>query len=129
MVDRLVKSQKVKELRERGETADAATISLPPDEYDKYLKIAYKQAKFDKPRNFLGLNKSLPSDEMKKLLVDNTHVTDDDLKDLANARAVAVRRYLSKQVNPVRLAVIAPQLGAEGVKGKGQTPGVDLAIE
>ena len=42
--------------------------------------IAYKQAKFDKPRNFLGLTKSLPPDEMKKLLFENTHVTDDDLK-------------------------------------------------
>ena len=127
-VDRLVKAQKVKELRARGETADVATVELPPDEYDKYLKIAYKQAKFDKPRNFLGLNKSLPPDEMKKLLFENTHVTDDDLKELANARAVAVRRYLSKQVAPVRLAVVAPNIGGE-TKDKGKTPGVDLAIE
>ncbi|HEV3111342.1 MAG TPA: DUF748 domain-containing protein [Candidatus Binataceae bacterium] len=129
IVDRLVKAQKVKEIRERGETADVATVTLTPDEYDKYLKLVYKQAKFDKPRNFLGLNKSLPPDEMKKLLADNTKVTDENLKELANARAVAVRRYLGKQVDPVRLAVIAPTVGSAGNKDKGKAPGVDFSID
>ncbi len=126
MVDQRVKAEKVKELRERGENADAASVALAPDEYDKYLTLAYKEAKFDKPRNFLGLTKSLPPDEMKKLMLAHTDVTDHDLEELANARAAAVRRYLSKQVDPVRLAVGAPNLNAEGVKDK--TTRVDLAI-
>jgi hypothetical protein len=129
LVDRMVKLQKVKEIRARGDTADVATVQLTPDEYDKYLKLVYKAAKFDKPRNFLGLDKSLPPDEMKKLLAQNTKVNDDDLKKLANARAVAVRRYLSKQVDPVRLAVIAPTVGTPDAKDKGQGTGVDLAID
>lgn len=129
IVDRMVKMQKVKEMRERGENADVATVNLTPDEYDKYLKEVYKQAKFDKPRNFLGLDKSLPPDEMKKLLADNTKVSDEDLKSLANARAVAVRRYLGKQVDPVRLAVVAPNVGSAGMKDKGKATRVDLSID
>lgn len=128
MVERLIKRQKVKELREQGDIVNIDTVELTPSEYDKYLKLAYDNAKFSKPRNFLGLAKSLPPDEMKKLLLANTDVTDADLKQLANARAAAVRRFLAKQINPSRLAVVAPTLDAKGVTGKGKTTRVDLAI-
>ena len=129
MLDRKVKMQKVKELRDRGESADVDTVKLTPDEYDKYLKMAYGQAKFQKPHNFLGLAKSLPPAEMKKLMLANTDVTDADLKELANARALTVRRFLGKQVDPIRLAVVAPKLDAGGIAGKGKTTRVDLAID
>ncbi|MGO9056016.1 MAG: DUF748 domain-containing protein [Candidatus Binataceae bacterium] len=129
MFDRKVWMQKVKELRDRGESADVDTVKLTPDEYNKYLKMAYEQAKFQKPRNFLGLTKSLPPDEMKKLMLANTDVTDADLKALANARALAVRRFLGKQVNPIRLAVVAPKLETGGVAGKGKAARVRLAID
>jgi hypothetical protein len=129
VVDRMVKMQKVKEIRAGGGSAEVGTVELTPDEYNRYLKVAYKAAKFDKPRNFLGLNKSLPPDEMKKLLAQNTKITEDDLKQLANARAVAVRCYLGRQVDPVRLAVIAPNVASAGANDKGQVTGVDLAID
>jgi uncharacterized protein involved in outer membrane biogenesis len=125
-VERLIRKQKVYELRERGEIADASSITLAPDEYDKYLKLAYKKADFDKPRNFLGLDKSLPPDQMKHLLLANTKVTDDDLKRLATDRAVAVRKYLGKQINPSRLAVATPNINKEG-KDKGAR--VDLSLQ
>jgi hypothetical protein len=128
MVDRLVKMQKVNEISAHGESADATTVELTPDEYDKYLTVVYTQAKFDKPRNFLGLDKSLPPAEMKELLVENIKVTDDDLKKLAIARVVAVGHYLDQQVDPVRLAVVVPNISAPGTKDKGQVTGVDLAI-
>ncbi len=43
-------------------------------------------AKFDKPKDFMGLDKSLPPEEMKKLLLANIQVTDKDLQRLADAR-------------------------------------------
>jgi hypothetical protein len=129
MVDRLVKMQKVEEIRAHGESADVATVELPPDEYDKYLTVVYKQAKFDKPRNFLGLHKSLPPAEMKKLLAENMKVTDDELKKLAIARVVAVGHYLDQHIDPVRLAVVPANIGAPGTKDKGPATGVVLAID
>jgi Domain of Unknown Function (DUF748) len=129
LMERRIKAQKVKELRERGESVNIETVEIAPDEYNKYLERAYKAAKFSKPRNFLGLTKSLPPEEMKKLMLDNTEVTDQDLEKLAAARAAAVRRYLSKKVDPVRLAVVAPHLNAEGVEDKGKPTRVDLAIQ
>jgi Domain of Unknown Function (DUF748) len=129
MVDRSVKAQRAKELRASGDIVDVQSVTIASDEYDKYLTMAYKNAKFPKPTNALGLTKSLPPDEMKKLMLTNTKVTDADLKDLANARALEVRSYLSKQVDPVRLAVVAPKLNADGIKDKGKTTRVDLSIK
>jgi hypothetical protein len=102
---------------------------VAPDEYDKYLKRAYHAAKFVKPRNFVGLEKSLPSDEMKKLLITNTEVTDQDLTKLAGARANAVRQALVKTIDPSRLFVIAPRLNPDGIKDKGKTTRADLSLE
>ena len=128
MVDRLIKREKVEEIIALGGSADAATVELTPDEYDKYLTVVYKQATFDKPRNLLRLNQSLPPGEMKKLLGENMKVTDDDLRALAIARVVAVGHYLDQQVDPVRLAVIPPNIIAPETNDKGPAAGVDLAI-
>jgi hypothetical protein len=127
MVDQLVKMQKVEEMRANGESADVATVELTPDEYDKYLTVVYQQAKFDKPRNSLGMDQSLPPAEMKKLLAENMKVTDDDLRKLAIARVAAVGHYLGQQVDPIRLAV-APPTSAPGTKDKGQATGVELSV-
>ncbi len=66
---------------------------------------------------------------MTKLILAHTDVTDDDLKELANARALAVRRFLGKQINPIRLAVVAPKLDAKGTADKGKTTRANLAID
>jgi hypothetical protein len=128
LVDRLIKREKVEEIIALGGSADTATVELTPDEYDKYLTVVYKQATFDKPRNFLRLDKSLPPGEMKKLLVENMKVTDDDLRALALARVVAVGHYLDQHIDPVRLAVIPPNISASETNDKGAGAGVDLAI-
>jgi hypothetical protein len=125
LVDRLVKMQKVEEITAQGEIADVTSVKLTPDEYDHYLAVVYKQAKFDKPRNFLGRDHSLPPDEMKKVLAENMKVTDDDLKTLAIARVVAIGDYLDQQIDPVRLAVVPPNISASDTH---QAGGVDLTV-
>ncbi len=124
-VDHQVAVQKV---RDDGK-GDASTITLTPDEYNKYLKQVYKAAKFPKPRDLVGLDKSIPPDQMKKLLVTNTTVNDQDLAQLANDRANSVRAFLSKDVEAGRLFVMAPKLNANGIQGKGKTTRVDLSLE
>ena len=57
---------------------------------------------------FMGLLKTLPDDEMKKLMLENLKVTDDDLKGLAEARAQEVRDYLVEtgKIDPARIFLI-----------------------
>jgi len=130
MVDRLVKMQKVQELRAHGDIAEVATVELTPDEYDKYLTVVYKQAKFDKRRNSLRSDTFPPPDEMKKVLAENMKVTDEDLMKLAIARVVAVGDYLDQLVDPVRLAVVPPNNGAPENNDNGPpTAAVDLTVD
>ncbi len=92
---RKVKSQKIKELaRKSEETPELESIIVTPEEYPEYLKRAYKEEKFPKPRNILGMAKSLPVPEMEKLMLTNLKVTEEDLRALAGERARAVRDYL-----------------------------------
>ena len=75
-----------------GEKAD--TIQVLPDEYARYLAAVYKKEKFPKPRNAIGFVKTLPPDEMKKLIIANTVVGDQELQTLARERVLAVKNYL-----------------------------------
>ncbi len=125
LVEQAMKVQKLKDTK--GVRGDLASVKIAPNEYDKYLTRAYKAAKFAKPRNFLGLDKSLPPDQMKKLMLAN--VSENDLRALAEARANAVRAYLSAQINPARLFLSTPKLTAEGIKDQGKTTRVDLALQ
>jgi uncharacterized protein involved in outer membrane biogenesis len=118
--------------KSEGDTADASGKSVPLSaaDYNKYLAKVYSAGDFKKPRDAIGLAKTLPPEEMKKLIVTNTPVTDQDLAHLADARANAVRAYLSsKQVDSSRMFIIAPKLDGSGIKDGGKTTRVDLTLE
>ncbi|ABQ28477.1 DUF748 domain-containing protein [Geotalea uraniireducens] len=70
------------------------TMQIAPEEYAQYLKAVYAKEKFPKPRNILGLVKELPDAEMKKLILANTAVGEQQLQSLAEARAAGVRAFL-----------------------------------
>jgi hypothetical protein len=126
MLTRQIRKQKIEALGSSAGSGDA--VELTPAEYDKYLARVYAAAKFPKPSNFLGMDKSLPADEMKKLLLTNTEVTDKALQQLASARAGAVRKALSAKIDPSRLFVLPPKFDASGIKA-GATTRVDLSLE
>ena len=129
LVAQSVARQKVLDNDKNPKDVDLASVEVTPDEYNKYLKRAYKAAKFDKPKDLLGLNKSLEPDEMKKLMIAHTKATDADLKQLAEDRANAVRKALSGKLDPARIVVAAPKLNAEGIKDGGKTTRADLSPE
>lgn len=84
----LAKEQQAKD----GESAES--VQVLDTEYSKFLKAIYKKEKFPKPRNALGLVKDLPDNEMKKLIIANTTVGENELQSLARERAVSVMNYL-----------------------------------
>ncbi|MBF6568872.1 MAG: DUF748 domain-containing protein, partial [Candidatus Binataceae bacterium] len=122
-----IKRQKVKSEGGPSDT-DLDKVELTPDEYGRYLTRVYKAADFPKPRDLVGLAKSLPPDEMKKLIITNTKVTDQDLRNLAEARAAAVQTFLSKTIDRSRLVIAAPKLDANGIADRSKTARVDLSL-
>ncbi len=128
-VDRLVKQQKIKDVVGNGESVDLSTVTVDPKEYDKYLSKAYKSADFKKPRNFVGLTKSLPDDDMKSALAANAPIDDASLRQLAQQRAQSVQQYLDGKIDSSRVFIVAPKLTADGIKDKGATTRVDFGLK
>ncbi|WP_297325432.1 DUF748 domain-containing protein [Nitrosomonas sp.] len=95
MLQDKVKAQKLAEQTKKGIASGAlADVTLTPEEYSKYLEVAYKKETFEKPKNAIGLAKSLPSADMEQLILTNTQVNDNDLAALAERRANAARNWL-----------------------------------
>ena len=104
-----IKAQKIKEmLAKNNEAPSLDSITVTSEEYPVYLKRAYKEEKFPKPRNMIGMAKDLPAPEMEKLMLTNMNVTDEDLQALAEERARSVRDYLlqPKQLDPERIFIV-----------------------
>lgn len=115
--DRQIKTQKLKEMIDRGQApVPLAELTIAQAEYEKYLTLAYKAAKFSKPRTALGIAKALPPPEMEKLINDNIAITEGDLTELSARRAQSVREQLLEKgkVEPARVFLVkAPSLAPE----------------
>ncbi|WP_133646626.1 DUF748 domain-containing protein [Paraburkholderia flava] len=128
-VERLVKQQKIKDTVGNGESVDTSSVTVDPGEYDKYLAKAYKSADFKKPRNFVGLTKTLPADEMKAAIAEHAPVNDASLRDLAQRRAQSVQQYFDGKIDSSRIFIVAPKLTADGIKDKGAATRVDFGLK
>ena len=133
-LERKVKAQKLKELVRRGEGAKSVDeVQVDPKEYPQYLKAAYGEESFPKPRNFIGLAQDLPVPETEKLMLQYAKAGDDDLRQLANQRAQAVRDALlaAGQIGAERLFIVAakPLTSAEVAQVKGKPNRVDFAMK
>lgn len=119
-IERAMKTEKLKDLKKGGEGKSLEEVEIAPEEYKTYLTRAYKEAKFPKPRNVVGLQKDLPVEEMEKLMLANLPATDDDIKTLADRRAEAVQSWLVEQgkVPPERVFLLPPKVEHDN-KGKG----------
>ncbi|UCV27110.1 DUF748 domain-containing protein [Ferribacterium limneticum] len=119
-IERAMKAEKLKDLKKAGEGMSLEDIEIAPEETKTYLTRAYKEAKFPKPRNMVGLQKELPVEEMEKLMLANFPASDDDIKALATRRAEAVQGWLVEQgkVPPERVFLLPPKVERDD-KGKG----------
>jgi hypothetical protein len=90
------------------------------------LKEVYKRAQMPKPRNLLGLVKNLPAAEMETLLLTHMVVTEEHMRELALARAMAVKDYLTSHELPLeRLFLGATKLVPVDAKW---SPHVELTL-
>lgn len=108
-MDRKVRALKREELTKKNvESGSAETVEVSVQEYPALLERVYRDEKFPKPRNMIGLVKSLPVEEMEKLILANSAVDDDDLRDLGNRRAKAVRDWLVAHEVPAERVFLLP---------------------
>ena len=90
-----------------------AVLEVSEQEYPALLERAYRAEKFPKPRNLVGLVKTLSVAEMEKLMLTNSVVEDDDLRTLGERRAKAVRDWLvGKEVPAERIFLLPSKLEA-----------------
>ncbi|MGF6917663.1 DUF748 domain-containing protein [Paraburkholderia sp. 40] len=128
-VDQMVKRQKIKDAVGNGESVDPSTVTVDQQDYDKYLTKAYKSADFKKPRNFIGMTKTLPDDDMKGALAANAPIDDASLRQLAQRRAQSVQQYLEGKIDSSRVFIVAPKMNADDIKDKGATTRVDFGLK
>ena len=96
-LERSLQQLKFDALKRAGKLPADASVNamlLSDEERTKYLKQVYDKSKFPKPRNAIGLVKSLSDAEMEKLIIANTPAGDDEMQSLADARGRAVHEYL-----------------------------------
>jgi Domain of Unknown Function (DUF748) len=131
-VENMVRREKLDDTSgKNADTSDAAlaAVKVTPDEYEGYLKRAYKHDDFkNKPHNLIGLNKSLEPDEMRSLMETNVSVDAKAMHDLAESRAAAVQAWLHGKVDDKRISLKDPKLTAEGIDDKGKTTRADFGL-
>jgi uncharacterized protein involved in outer membrane biogenesis len=132
LFNKKIKAQKLKEMVKKGlTTVPVDEVKVEKEEYPKFLKMAYKQEKFPKPRNVIGIAKDLPVPEMEKLMLTNIEVKNDDLRLLASQRALKVKDRIlkSNQVEPERVFLVEPKSLSPEKKEKLRDSRVDFRLK
>ncbi len=130
---RLAQERK-KEAARSGAAAAAASAPAVPvfaaGERNELLKAVYKDTDIpDKPRNLVGLAKSLPPAEMEALLKSTIEVTPDAMRQLALQRGLAVRDALVARGLPSeRLFVAAPKVRGAADGAEAWLPSAKLSL-
>lgn len=132
LIERKIKARKVNDMVRKGQPVISVDeIKIDPQERERYLTQVYKAEPFPKPRNVIGLIKTLPAEEMEQLLLTHTSVKENDLKLLAAERARAVRDLLLKsgQIQPERVFIVEPKNLAPDKKEKTKDSRADFRLK
>lgn len=136
-IDRKVRALKREDLTKKNvETESAESLEVGATEYTALLERVYKAEKFPKPRNMVGMVKSLPVEEMEKLMLANSTVDEEDLRNLGDRRAKVVLDWLVAHGVPVERVFLLPGKIGEGEgeskpggEQKAKTSRVDFSLK
>ncbi|MCS3506851.1 DUF748 domain-containing protein [Achromobacter sp. JUb104] len=130
-VDAQIRAAKAADTAPRGKKPNPAGVQVSAAERAKYLEDVYDDTDIkDKPRNFVGMAKSVPAEQMESMLRGVAPVGDEQLRQLADARAQAVYEKLQAQEGLAdRVFIVAPQLDADVIKDEGQPSRVDFSLK
>ncbi|NMF99516.1 DUF748 domain-containing protein [Aromatoleum toluolicum] len=116
-MERSVKAAKLKDMVRKGEEAPSLDeLTLTQEEYATWLRNVYRDADFKRPRNAIGLLKDLPVEEMEALILANTNVDHEALRQLALQRGQVVKDKLLEdgKVSAERIFLLSPKIEAAG---------------
>ena len=135
VLDARLSQERKKEAARAGAAATAASAPaaapvFAAGEREELLKAVYKDTDIpDKPRNLVGLAKSLPAAEMEALLKSTIEVTPDAMRQLALQRGLAVRDALvARGLQSERLFVAAPKVRSPAGEGEAWLPSAKLSL-
>lgn len=132
-LDGKLRTLKAEQMVRRGEAVGQVdALRVDAAEYPALLKALYETEKVEaRPRNAVGLLKSLPVDEMEKILLSSFGVSASDLQGLASLRAQAVRARLLDQggVAPERVFLLGGAKATELQDGKPAQARVDFFLK
>jgi acylphosphatase len=126
------KAQKLKEMVKKGAPAvPVDEVKIEQKEYEKYLKMAYKEEKFPKPRNIFGMAKDIPVPEMEKLILTHIEIKESELRTLASQRAMSVKDAILRtgKVEPERIYILEPKSLSPEAKDKSRDSRVDFRLK
>ncbi|MDR0576833.1 MAG: DUF748 domain-containing protein [Candidatus Accumulibacter sp.] len=118
-LDRKIRALKREDAKADDGNGQAETAAAAERDYPDLLERVYGAENFPKPRNMVGLVKRLPVEEMEKLILANSAVSDEDLKNLADRRAKAARDWLAAHGVPAERMFLLPS--KVGVAEEGQS--------
>ncbi|WP_342118063.1 DUF748 domain-containing protein [Pseudoduganella sp. OTU4001] len=115
-LERKLRQLKTRDLQARSAALPEGGVVVAKEERAALLARAYKDETFDKPRNALGMVKTLPPEEMEKLMLVHIKFEQDDFITLGNRRAQAAKDWLvgQGQIPAERVFLVAPKAGAAG---------------
>lgn len=115
-----LRSEKFRDLQRAGAApASADAVTIEPEEYEKYLRLAHREVERRKAGDTLVVAADLPVPEMEQALLVDADISESRLRRLAMARAQAARDWLVREgsVPAERVFLVAPKLAAEGKEG------------
>ncbi|MCX5913161.1 MAG: hypothetical protein NTV04_14680, partial [Deltaproteobacteria bacterium] len=126
-----LKAQKLKESVKKGQpSVPVDEVKIESAEYPKHLKLAYKEEKFPKPKNIIGMAKDLPNPEMEKLMLTHIVINEGDLRTLASQRSARVREaFVKSGVEGERLFIVEPKSLSPEKKDKVKDSRVDFRLK
>jgi len=96
--DAKLRSAKASELSRAGQKVDPKSVTVAAGERERLIGRVYEDEEIPgKPRNFLGIAKSIPAAEMEQLIMKTITVKEADLRQLAESRAQVVRDDLAEK--------------------------------
>jgi len=128
-IEQQLRQAKARATAGRGKKPDATGVQITPSERLEYLKDLYSDTDIkDKPRNLIGLAKTIPAEQMEALLRQAAPGGEEQLRQLADARAQVVYEQLQAQGLADRIFVVAPRLDADDIKDEGKPSRVDFSL-